>query len=345
MNGHREEDMAYFLPRSLSYVQDGCVDEYSVSSAFVQNPGESRQPRKDRSQFIRLFEAMAEEGEAIYNKEIEEIGSSASRKETKRVCETNAPRAATGCGPEVDDYNNRIEAFLKFMSSKGPVYRDTERKFYRSELRKSSSLKTNKTPPGTPGSRKKVVRFADAMGLDLNFVRNIANVDIPPKVPASALADLRAGLEEDRRATGSSFLTACFSQPGAGVDFKKKVLAQKVCLENAVIEGVTITGVIRVANIAFDKTVQVRYSTDRWTTFHDIDASYVLNSCDGPTDRFSFSIVAPAVFDVGFRLEFAIAYYTICNVFWDNNCGMNYAFECFAKTVPTEAENTWMSFL
>ncbi|XP_046560704.1 glycogen-binding subunit 76A-like [Haliotis rubra] len=345
MNAHREEDMAYFLPRSLSYVQDGYVDEYSVSSAFVQNPRESRQPRKERSQFIRLFEAMVEEGEAIYKQEIEENESSASRKEKQLVRETHTPRTATESGHELDDYNIRIEAFLKFMSSKGPVYKDTERKFSSSKLRKSSSLKTNKTPPGTPGSKKKVVRFADAMGLDLNFVRSIGNVDIPPKVPASALADLRVGLEEDRRETGSSFLTACFSQPGAGDDFRQKVLAQKVYLENAVMEGVTITGVIRVANIAFDKTVQVRYSTDRWTTFHDIAASYVLNSCDGPTDRFSFSIVAPAVFDVGFRLEFAIAYSTSCTVFWDNNGGMNYAFECFAKTVPTEAENTWMSFL
>ncbi|XP_071118244.1 glycogen-binding subunit 76A-like [Haliotis cracherodii] len=346
MTGDREEDMAHYLPRSLSYVQEGYTDEYSICSAFVQNPREVCQSRKDRPQFVRLFQAMVEEGEAMSKQETEANRSSEDQDDDSTpVIEPDTPSAATEDGHEVDDYYTTLEAFLKFVSSKGPASKDTESNFSRSEFRKSSSLKTNKTPPGTPGSKKKVVRFADAMGLDLNFVKNIGNVDIPPKVPASALADLRVGLEQDRRATGSSFLTACFSQPGARDDFRKKVFAQKVCLENAMIEGMTITGVIRVANISFNKLVQVRYSTNSWATFHDIAASYVLNSCDGPTDRFSFSIVAPAVFDVGFRLEFAISYSTSSAVFWDNNDSMNYVFECFAKTVPTETENTWMSFL
>ncbi|XP_071091879.1 glycogen-binding subunit 76A-like isoform X2 [Haliotis cracherodii] len=419
MNGDREDDMTVFLPRNLSYVRDSNLDEYSVSSTFVQNPRERLGDCSECSECMHLFEAMAEEGGATSMQEMQDYGSSVDP-EDKPVTEmqetvgSDTPseegifvnviddeldpfETAINDGHETDDHSgdsvyspngsdlgetqeghkqrleeavNTIansdfnakpelkikindrpflettteEAFLKFVSSKSPVYEDKEFNFSRSELRKSSSLKTNKTPPGTP-SRKKVVRFADAMGLDLESVRNIVNVDTPPKVPASALADLRVGLEEDRRAMGSRFLTACFSQPGASENFMKKVLAQKVSLENAVITGMTITGVIRVANISFNKMVRVRYSTNRWATFHDIAASYVQNSCDGPTDRFSFSIVAPANFDVGSRLEFAVSYAASCTVFWDNNEGRNYVFECFAKTVPTEAENSWMHFL
>lgn len=48
---------------------------------------------------------------------------------------------------------------------------------------KSSSLKTNKTPPGTPGG-KKIVRFADCLGLDLVDVKLF--LDEIPNVPKSA---------------------------------------------------------------------------------------------------------------------------------------------------------------
>ncbi|KAK6185243.1 hypothetical protein SNE40_007517 [Patella caerulea] len=230
------------------------------------------------------------------------------------------------------------------LISDSPVYEDSEFNFSRAELRKSSSLKTNKTPPGTP-RRKKAVRFADAMGLDLEDVRHILNVEAPPKIPASAMKDLRVGVENDRQTVGTRFLSACFSQPGAAANFKQRVMAEKVCLENAVITDMTITGVVRVANIGFHKAVRIRFSTNNWVSFHDIAASYVINSCDGPTDRFSFSIVAPMELGVGSRLEFAVSYTVGETVYWDNNFSANYVFECFAKTIPTENDSYWMHFL
>ena len=241
--------------------------------------------------------------------------------------------------------DSSAEAFLKFVSSTSPIdYVDREFNFSKSELRKSSSLKTNKTPPGTP-SRKKVVRFADAMGLDLESVRNIVNMDTPPRIPASAMADLQVGLGEDRQAMGSRFLAACFAQPGCAADFRQKVREHKVCLENSVISNLTITGIVRVANIHFYKAVRVRYTTNAWNSFIDIAASYVKNSCDGPTDRFSFSIVAPADFGMGAKLEFAISYTAGDSVYWDSNGGSNYVFECFGKTIPLDTGNSWIHFL
>ncbi|CAL1533966.1 unnamed protein product [Lymnaea stagnalis] len=228
--------------------------------------------------------------------------------------------------------------------SESPLYSESEFNFNRINLRKSSSLKTNKTPPGTP-HRKKVVRFADAMGLDLESVRHVLNMESPPKIPASAMADLKDGLGEERKEIGSKYLCACFNQPGAADNFFQKVISQKVCLENAIITDLTITGFVRVSNISFQKSVRVRYTHNAWATFHDIAASYVQNSCDGPTDRFSFSIVAPPFFGLGSRLEFAVSYNAGGTEYWDSNDGNNYVFECFAKTFPTDNETAWLHFL
>ncbi|RUS89406.1 hypothetical protein EGW08_002843 [Elysia chlorotica] len=244
----------------------------------------------------------------------------------------------------VDSGSTELAPDLMAMGPESPIYEENEFNFSRKALRKSSSLKTNKTPPGTP-HRKKAVRFADAMGLDLESVRHVLNSNSPPKIPPSAMADLLAGLSEDRKEIGSKYLCPCFNQPGASDNFYQRVLGEKVCLENAIITDLTITGFVRVANISFHKSVRVRYSDNAWTTFHDIAASYVQNSCDGPTDRFSFSLVAPAYFVPGHRLEFAVSYNAGGVEYWDSNGGVNYVFECFAKTVPTESESAWIHFL
>jgi len=57
-----------------------------------------------------------------------------------------------------------------------------------SKYRRCSSLKSGKTPPGSPGKRK-IVRFADLFGLDLSEIKTICD-DIP-KVPKSAFQDLK----------------------------------------------------------------------------------------------------------------------------------------------------------
>jgi protein phosphatase 1 regulatory subunit 3A/B/C/D/E len=255
---------------------------------------------------------------------------------------------------KIDDKPFNIDNVLELGSQKSiseliaddetVEYEESEFNFCKSELRKSSSLKSNKTPPGTP-SRKKMVRFADAMGLDLEDVRHVLNLDAPPKIPASAMSDLKAGLDEDRKHIGNRYLAPCFAQPGACDDFLKSVISTKVRLENAVITQMTITGFVRVANIGFHKFVRIRYTTNSWGTFHDISASYIQNSCDGPTDRFSFSIVAPDSIGIHSKLEFAVSYTVNNSTYWDSNFGYNYVFECFAKTTPTENEDSWVHFV
>ncbi|KAL8601113.1 hypothetical protein ACOMHN_040814 [Nucella lapillus] len=272
----------------------------------------------------------------------------ANNLEIKLTDMSTAPPTTTTTTPtpkvQTDDKGPLTSSYRDLLSPDSPLYEDREFNFTRTELRKSTSLKSTKTPPGTP-RRKKVVRFADAMGLDLESVRHVLNMESPPKIPPSAMKDLHPGLTEDRKTMGSRYITETFAQPGADVHFRDRVIAEKAILENALIVSGSITGVIRVANIGFHKAVRVRFTTNGWASFHDIAASYMVNSNDGATDRFSFTLVPPPDFGPGSRLECAISYSVNGVDYWDNNYGNNYVFECYAKTVPTEAENAWMHFL
>ena len=252
----------------------------------------------------------------------------------------DTPSCSTDNSPESPQLAKAVEPDSNY-------YEDREFDFLRTEpVKRSTSLKTYKTPPGTP-SRKKAVRFADALGLDLESVRHILNMEEPPKVPASAMVDLKVGLDDERKTEGIRYLSLSFAQPGASSTFFQRVQAQKVLLENCVIDNkqCTITGTIRVLNITYHKKVTVRYTVNNWLTHTDNPASYVQNSNDGPTDRFSFSISVPPYFGVGSRLQFCIKYDTGPDEYWDSNYGGNYLVECFKKASPLTDSNAWVSFL
>lgn len=225
-------------------------------------------------------------------------------------------------------------------------------------VRRCSSLKTGKTPPGTPG-RKKIVRFADVLGLDLADVRTF--LDEIPKIPNSAYADLNA----DSRCFASEnsfnleYRTSCpqsdkillplFQQPGGETNFLDRVRENQVCLENAVVDDpitLSIQGTVRVRNLDFNKSVHIRYSLDSWKTFSDLQALYVQNSCDGFSDKFSFLMYVNTI-TVGQRVEFAVRFQCKGVQYWDNNNGANYCFQCLPvkNTTPyapiTGAEDSW----
>lgn len=227
-------------------------------------------------------------------------------------------------------------------------HEDREFDFLRSaNMRRCSSLKTNKTPPGTP-HRKKAVRFADVLGLDLESVRHIINLDEPPIVPLSAMKDLDLQDKRDERSDQPILvqvrhLCTCFSQPGCSPDFIRRVQERKVSLETCVVEDkdITVSGLIRVANIAYQKNVIVRHTVNGWMTYSDDAAAYVSGSNDGATDRFSFTIHLPEYFSIGSRLEFSIMFSAGDQQFWDSNFGSNYRVECYINMEPySETESS-----
>lgn len=232
-------------------------------------------------------------------------------------------------------------------------------------VRRCSSLKTGKTPPGTP-HRKKIVRFADKLGLDLADVRTF--LDEIPKIPNSAYSDLiyddifrpqesnsdnTASIGDDwcdpyqndgRRRSMSAIprkidrmLVPLFQQPGGMSNFLDIVRERRVCLENVVVQDpmtLALQGTVRVINLDFHKSVHVRYTLNSWRNFSDLQAIYVPNSCDGFSDKFSFILYCHTLL-VGQRLEFAVRFQCKGAQHWDNNGGANYCFQCLPASSST----------
>jgi protein phosphatase 1 regulatory subunit 3A/B/C/D/E len=199
-------------------------------------------------------------------------------------------------------------------------------------VRRCSSLKTGKTPPGTPG-RKKIVRFADVLGLDLADVKTF--MDEIPVIPKSAYDDLTGADMQNSPPVrspprlGALTLVPLFQVPR---DVTETLEQLNVCMESArVCDGVhvTVCGSVRVRNLDFHKTVHIRYTMNYWKTYTDLQATYVQGSCDGYSDRFQFVLYAPCI-SSGERLELAVRFQCKGQQFWDNNSGANYCFDCLA---------------
>ena len=186
-----------------------------------------------------------------------------------------------------------------------------------------------------------VSRFADILGLDLSQVKVF--MDDVPKVPKAAYADLDVNLSDievgspvtkpllsaplHRSARFPNFsLVAMFNQPGGSCQFLETVNRQKVCLENAFMEGPgVVKGIVRVANISFQKAVMVRWTINNWRTVAENDAEYVVGSSSGNTDKFTFRLSYPPL-KTGDRLQFCLRY-ECEGEHWDSNAGANYIFQ------------------
>lgn len=283
-------------------------------------------------------------------------------------CNTNA---------EVDDGSSQASSEITSTKESTPSKEeeatedDIDDQYNRPRVQRSTSLKTCKTPPGTPG-RKKIVRFADALGLDLALVRTF--LDEVPHVPQSAFNDLNNAPREDesllsgpvqmrsyiritRRdpSTNNSVTTfvnspriliANFTQPGNMPDFLDRVKRQKISLETAcMIDESRLRGVIRVLNLDFHKSVLVRFTIDEWRTQDDQLATYVPRSCDGLSDRFTFNLAGAQSMQPGQRLIFAICYRVAGQEIWDSNHGRNYVFQCISNSnhLPSIAQSNPMT--
>ncbi|RVE74556.1 hypothetical protein OJAV_G00023730 [Oryzias javanicus] len=203
----------------------------------------------------------------------------------------------------------------------------------------------------SPTSQKKV-RFADSLGLELISVKHFNDGD-DPEVPERILAKLPKGnlhcldTKFPRAPSQSVFMELQFTNPGTLPGFEQKVREVKVLLESVEADEFSLSGFVRVLNMAFEKSVSLRYSLNNWITFMDSLATYVPNSSDGVTDKFCFKIVMPTYLDNGGALQFAIKYCVGGREFWDNNHGNNYKVRrhCLKMSPPREWENGWIHFI
>ncbi|XP_063535156.1 glycogen-binding subunit 76A isoform X2 [Cydia strobilella] len=301
--------------------QSECVDEVFSNE---------KRPTNDVSAVLETLslsevEPIEEEAVVEQNQEIKENHINVEKNETLEIVTSEVPDdKELSPAPEIEP------SLLSVETNDKEEHEETDDRPQR--LRRCSSLKTGKTPPGTPG-HKKIVRFADVLGLDLADVKTF--MDEIPVIPKSAYDDLTgcdvASSPPARPPPrlGALTLVPLFVLPR---DVTDKLEIQNVCLESArVCDGVhvTICGSVRVRNLDFNKTVHVRYTMKKWKTYTDLQANYVQGSCDGFSDRFQFVLYAPCI-SSGQRLELAVRFQCKGKQFWDNNCGANYCFDCLA---------------
>lgn len=172
----------------------------------------------------------------------------------------------------------------------------------------------------------KKVLFADTTGGDLVDVKEFVAFDSDDEEASARWEEEEAKyrrpqreptytvLPEFRAPTGSALLRA--------VQAQKVEVEQMSAVEN---EPLAVSGLIRVLNISFHKSVYIRSTMDSWVTYFDHPAEYVQGSHDGSTDQFSFKLsFAPPYITHGSRIEFVVRYETSDGDYWANNSSMNY---------------------
>lgn len=184
---------------------------------------------------------------------------------------------------------------------------------------------------------KKRVVFADSKGMSLTAVHLFFKSEdkealLPPSPLLSEFSQLQFDLTELENATealqvsSSPGLALDFPQPSADyLDFRSRLLRNNVCLENCTLQERCLIGTVKVRNLAFEKSVQVRITFDSWSSFQDVDCTFMNNvyGCQD-TDIFSFAVELPGYVAPNNQVEFCICYRTADQTFWDNNDGNNY---------------------
>uniref|UniRef100_A0A8B9N6I3 CBM21 domain-containing protein n=1 Tax=Accipiter nisus TaxID=211598 RepID=A0A8B9N6I3_9AVES len=192
-------------------------------------------------------------------------------------------------------------------------------------------------------SRRKTVRFADSLGLELTSVRHFCEADLPqvplPAPPAPTPAPPRTPLFPP--------------QPGASPGFAERVRRHKVRLEWVRAEPAGLRGAVRVLNLAYEKAVSVRYTLNAWASCAEVPAAYQpAGPADGLTDRFAFLLpLGAAAAAAEAALEFAVRYRVAGAEYWDNNEGKNYRLRGRQRVPPAAGppqdpdSTAWIHFI
>ncbi len=237
-------------------------------------------------------------------------------------------------------------------SSLKPPHSPTQRRRCKSLPTSAERAKLEIARSRSPSSQKKV-RFADSLGLELISIKHFDYTDMP-EVPDRIIDKFKKAralhfnnFDKSNTSSQSVFMELLFTNPGSLPDFLDRVYEMKVLLEYVQADEFSLSGVVRVLNMAFEKKVFMRYTLNNWTTFVDILAFYVPHSSDGRTDTFSFKIITPTFLEFGGTLQFAIKYCVVGGEFWDNNNGNNYRIRRhrFKISPPREWENGWIHFI
>ncbi|KAI2796347.1 hypothetical protein BLOT_015799 [Blomia tropicalis] len=142
-----------------------------------------------------------------------------------------------------------------------------------------------------------------------------------------------------------------FTSPSLQLNFTETLSKKSVLLHSLTTAETTVYGTVSVMNVHFSKRVIVRYTFNEWKSHIEREATYMLGSHDGQSDKFSFVIYArPEDFSNNLATTFSVhhsgtylangadpiqsihprIYFAIRFIagdgreFWDNNDGRNY---------------------
>lgn len=197
------------------------------------------------------------------------------------------------------------------------------------------------------------VRFTDSLGLELAQVK-VFNSGDNPSIPLHVLSRLSINSDlccSQDLEVALQYLEPDFQQPADCANFLERLCQYYVCLEHVTCsEELGISGTIRVWNLAFEKTVTVRYSFTNWKTYSDVLAVWQKPNEVGNlnSDTFAFNIALPPfLMQICSAMQFAIRYQVAGKEFWDNNQGRNYTFTSRSHTLkmPKDSEQSWIHFI
>lgn len=202
----------------------------------------------------------------------------------------------------------------------------------------------------TAHTDKKMVRFADSFGFDLEKVKIITNNSFSEMFSLQDDSIEEETQQIDHQTSSKPFLVLMplFS-------LRKQDKTSNIILDEYVYdyENKIVRCMVKVKNISFSKKVYGRITFDSWKSSFDLNAGYVRNDTmdienssefsylnKSKHDYFGFCIIIPeksnnavkptSKSDSTVRIEFALCYQLSDNEsYWDNNLGQNYKFQCF----------------
>jgi hypothetical protein len=206
---------------------------------------------------------------------------------------------------------------------------------------------------------KKMVRFADALGLDLEYVKNISTgnfdaFDQPGCVafdqvdPFDQKPWVLSDFNEDEKPLVCHLIIVPnfgFNKFSDGIDYSSN--HQKVRMTSFSYDDSTgmLKCTCKCKNLAFEKTVYARVTYNNWSTYTDYYAHFVESIDD--FDYFEFFFFLPDLKTQHtasrllkeseflnkslLRIELAICFCCNDQTYWDNNSSRNYVFECYMQ--------------
>lgn len=150
--------------------------------------------------------------------------------------------------------------------------------------------------------------------------------NVPPAFSFQFLAQVTKGLTAE---VAPEPWEVTFPQPASDyLNFRKRLDTGNVSLENVIVRESEdiVVGTVKVRNLAYQKEVFVRSTSDDWKTHEDAYCTYVNNNTTASAayvlyDTFSFRLTLPPR---ARRVEFCVCFRCDGAEYWDSNSGKNY---------------------